>query len=128
MLTGPAPATGSAAPDHRCAALGDQPGRPDEIGRQHGDDDCACCRQATGQLGGLAAASLAERIPYRKSAGLERPREAMPLGRWLETGYAGHPLQLYVYGLYDCTMDCTPRARGPFAFRVCASCRRAVDK
>ena len=69
MLTGWPPATGIAAPT-RMHVLVEQPRRP-EVGRHHEDDDRACCRQ----LGGLAAASLAERI--QKSAW--RPSEAMLL-------------------------------------------------
>jgi hypothetical protein len=64
MLTGWPPATGFAASD-RMHGLGEQLGRP-EIGRQFGDDDRASCRQ----LGGLAAASLEERIATGRSEAL----------------------------------------------------------
>eukprot|EP00966_Prymnesium_polylepis_P161142 3723676-Prymnesium_polylepis.2 len=56
MLTGSALATGFAAPT-RMHVLVLQPRRA-AIGRQLGDDDRASCRQ----VGGLAAAILAERI------------------------------------------------------------------
>eukprot|EP00966_Prymnesium_polylepis_P032750 762134-Prymnesium_polylepis.1 len=78
MLTGLAPATGSAAPD--CMrALGEQPGRP-EIGRPHEGGRSPCGRQ----LRQLAAASLAERIQEER---LEAARDhAFELCRWLSAG------------------------------------------
>eukprot|EP00966_Prymnesium_polylepis_P153759 3550689-Prymnesium_polylepis.1 len=64
MLTGWPPANGFAA-SGRMHVLGEQLGRP-EIGRRLGDDDRASRRQ----LGGLAAASLAERIATGRSEAL----------------------------------------------------------
>eukprot|EP00966_Prymnesium_polylepis_P003241 74373-Prymnesium_polylepis.1 len=57
----------------RMRGLGEQLGRP-LIGRQHGVEDRACCRQ----LGGLVAVSLAECIATGRSGALERP--------WLDVG------------------------------------------
>eukprot|EP00966_Prymnesium_polylepis_P108778 2517948-Prymnesium_polylepis.2 len=66
MFTGWPSATGFAAPD-RMHTLGEQLARP-EIGRPL-EDDCASGRE----LGGLAAASLAERVATGRSEALGRP-------------------------------------------------------